>query len=83
MDELVRLAGQTSSFLKYRPFPILKDLSFTLYIVAASESDEGLVLLQDVFLVILQLPPFLSCNKTFMKNVVHIIWGLQHSDIRF
>ena len=39
-------AGQTSSFyLKPWPVRIFEDYPFSLYIVAASESDEGLVLL--------------------------------------
>ena len=25
---------------------------------------------------------FLSCNKNFMKIVVHIIWVLKHSDMK-
>ena len=37
-------AGQTSSFyLKPWPVRIFEDYTFSLYIVAASESDEGLV----------------------------------------
>ena len=39
-----RPAGRTSSvYLKPWPVCIFKDLCFSLYIVAASESDEGLV----------------------------------------
>ena len=49
-DQLDRPAdrpdGQTSSFyLKPCPVRIFEDFPFTLYIVAASESDEGLVYL--------------------------------------
>ena len=43
-DQLDRPAGRTSSFyLKPWPVRIFKDFPFSLYIVAASESDEGLV----------------------------------------
>merc|ERR1719347_85675 len=43
-DQLDGPAGQTSSFyLKPWPVCIFKDFPFSLYIVAASESDEGLV----------------------------------------
>ena len=43
-DQLDGLAGQTSSFyLKPWPVRIFEDLPFSLHIVAASESDEGLV----------------------------------------
>ena len=43
-DQLDRSAGQTSSFyLKPWPVRIFEDFPFSLYIVAASESDEGLV----------------------------------------
>ena len=43
-DQLDGPAGQTSSFyLKPWPVPIFEDFRFSLYIVAASESDEGLV----------------------------------------
>ena len=43
-DQLDGPAGQTSSFyLKPWPVRILDDWPFSLYIVAASESDEGLV----------------------------------------
>ena len=42
--QFVRQAGRTSSFyLKPWPVRILEDFPFSLYIVAASESDEGLV----------------------------------------
>ena len=44
-DQLDRPAGRTSSFyLKPWPVRIFEDFPFSLYIVAASESDEGLVL---------------------------------------
>ena len=44
MDQLDGPAGQTSSFyLKPWPVRIFEDFTFSLYIVAASESDEGLV----------------------------------------
>ena len=44
-DKLDRPAGRTSYFyLKPWPVRIFKDFPFSLYIVAASESDEGLVL---------------------------------------
>ena len=44
-DQLDGLAGQTSSFyLKPWPIHTFEDFPFSLYIVAASESDEGLVL---------------------------------------
>ena len=44
MDQLDGPARQTSSFyLKPRPVRIFEDFPFSLYIVAASESDEGLV----------------------------------------
>ena len=44
-DQLDRPAGQTSSFyLKPWPVRIFEDLPFSLYIVAASESDKGLVI---------------------------------------
>ena len=44
-DQLDGPAGQTSSFyLKPWPVRILEDYPFSLYIVAASESDEGLVI---------------------------------------
>ena len=47
MDQLDGRAGQTSSFyLKPWPFRIFEDYPFSLYIVAASESDEGLVCLK-------------------------------------
>ena len=43
-DQLDGPAGQTSSFyLKPWPVCIFEDFPFSLYIVAASESDEGLV----------------------------------------
>ena len=43
-DQLDEPAGQISSFyLKPWPVLIFKDFPFSLYIVAASESDEGLV----------------------------------------
>ena len=43
-DQLDRPAGVTSSFyLKPWPVRIFEDYPFSLYIVAASESDEGLV----------------------------------------
>ena len=43
-DQLDGPAGQTSSFyLKPWPVRIFEDFPFSLYIVAASESDEGLV----------------------------------------
>ena len=43
-DQLDRPAGRTSSFyLKPWPVCIFEDFPFSLYIVAASESDEGLV----------------------------------------
>ena len=43
-NQLDRPAGQTSSFyLKPWPVRIFVDFPFSLYIVAASESDEGLV----------------------------------------
>ena len=45
-DQLDRPAGRTSSFyLKPWPVRIFEDFPFSLYIVAASESDEGLVIL--------------------------------------
>ena len=45
-DQLDGPAGRTSSFyLKPWPVRIFEDFPFSLYIVAASESDEGLVLL--------------------------------------
>ena len=48
MDQLDRPAGQTSSFyLKPWPVCIFEDFPFRLYIVAASESDEGLVFFFD------------------------------------
>ena len=44
-DQLDRPAGRTSSlYLKPWPVRIFKDFPFSLYNVAASESDEGLVL---------------------------------------
>ena len=44
-DQLDRPAGRTSSFyLKPWPVRIFKDFPFSLYIVAASESDKCLVL---------------------------------------
>ena len=43
-DQLDRPAGRTSSFyLKPWPVRIFEGFPFSLYIVAASESDEGLV----------------------------------------
>ena len=51
MDQLERPAGQTSSFyLKPWPVCIFKDFPFSLYVVAASESDEGLVYFGCIFL---------------------------------
>ena len=45
-DQLDGPAGQTSSFyLEPWPVRIFKDFRFSLYIVAASESDEGIVCL--------------------------------------
>ena len=44
MDQLEGPAGQTSSFyLKPWPVRIFEDFTLSLYIVAASESDEGLL----------------------------------------
>ena len=44
-DQLEGPAGWTSSlYLKPWPVCIIKDYPFSLYVVAASESDEGLVL---------------------------------------
>ena len=44
MDHLDRTAGRTSSFyLKPWPVRIFEDFPYSLYIVAASESDEGFV----------------------------------------
>ena len=44
MDQLDRPAGETSFFyLKPWPVRVFEDFPFSLYIVAASESDEGLV----------------------------------------
>ena len=44
-DQLDRPAGQTIFFyLKHWSVRIFEDFPFSLYIVAASESDEGLVL---------------------------------------
>ena len=44
MDQLDKSAGRTSSlYLKPWPVRIFEDSPFSLYIVAASESDEGLV----------------------------------------
>ena len=43
---LVRLTGQTSSlYLKPWPVCLFKDWPFSLHVVAASESDRGLVLI--------------------------------------
>ena len=43
-DQLDGPAGQTSSFyLKPWPVRIIEDFPFSVYVVAASESDEGLV----------------------------------------
>ena len=65
-DQLDRPAGQTSSFyLKPWPVRIFKDFPFSLYIVAASESDEGL------FLKKIQCglhQPFLTFFLGFDKN---------------
>ena len=45
-DQLDGPAGQTSSFyLKPWPVRIFKDFPFSLYIVADSETDEGLVMI--------------------------------------
>ena len=56
-DQRDEPAGQTSSFyLKPWPVRIFKDFPFSLYIVAASESDKGLV---KTLLVLLALYKFL------------------------
>ena len=53
MDQLDGPAGQTSSFyLKPWPIRIFEDFPFSLYIVAASESDEGLVSIRKAKLVL-------------------------------
>ena len=55
-DQLDGLAGQTSSFyLKPWPVRIFEDFPLSLYIVAASESDKGLVLLLQILRLVLQL----------------------------
>ena len=49
-DQLDRPAGRISSFyLKPWPVRIFKDFPFCVYIVAASESDEGLVSIKKLF----------------------------------
>ena len=51
-DQLDRPAGRTSPFY-FKPWPvrILKDFPFSLYIVAAFESDKGLVSTHQVCLM--------------------------------
>ena len=63
MDQLDGPAGRTSSFyLKPWPVCIFEDFPFSLYIVAASESDEGLVYLQ----VIREVLTFVFCIFYFV-----------------
>ena len=51
-DQLDGPAGQTSSFyLKPWPVGIFEDFPFSLYIVAASESDKGLVFMCLVYIL--------------------------------
>ena len=60
MDLLSRSTGQTSSlYLKPWQVYIFEDWPFSLYIVAASESDEGLILFR-------WLPT--SCNSQYCKH---------------
>ena len=66
-DQLNGLAGQTSwmtssFYLKLWPVRIFEDFPFSLYIVAASESDEGLVLC-----------PSISTSTTLQK-FINCIW---------
>ena len=68
-DQLDRSAGQTSSFyLKPWPVRIFEDFPFSLYIVAASESDEGLVLHSEKFTT------FLSYFEQLWMMLEHFKW---------
>ena len=71
-DQLDRPSGRTSYFyLKPWPVRIFKDFPLSLYIVAASESDEGLVLTRSMRFIaisrsplkILKIKRFLTCAR--------------------
>ena len=47
-EPLTALRWTSSLFSKLWPVRILEDSPFSLYIVAASESDEGLVLIENI-----------------------------------
>ena len=65
IDQLDRPAGRTSSFyLKPWPVRIFENFPFSLYIVAASESDEGLVL----DLLLTDQPTNLSLDASLPKH---------------
>ena len=77
-DQLDRPAGRTSSFyLKPWPVSIFEDFPFSLYIVAASESDEGLVSKNASFLIKAVFRKFSG------KSLEGVIELLHFSDTKF
>ena len=82
-DQLNGLAGQTSwmtssFYLKLWPVRIFEDFPFSLYIVTASESDEGLVLCPSIS-TSTTLQEFINCIlNSLCKCTTHIALRTLH-----
>ena len=77
-DQMDRPAGWTSSFyLKPWPVRIFEDFSFSLYIVAASESDDGFVFIERVLkLKNLFSKSWWDSPETFSDPFRRAVWRL-------